>query len=146
MNKPGVPAPGFIKRIGPVIDERRTVEFRPLESSELVNRINDSRLPFGWTINPFRGCEFGCRYCYARPTHGYLGHAEPAEFERRIKKLGRSRNIAVGFDPGHGKGSHGRLYYGDRFTTLKDRRKEIGPGLLKAMLDQLGLTRADLGI
>jgi len=84
MNKPGVPAPGFIKRIGPVIDERRTVEFRPLESSELVNRINDSRLPFGWTINPFRGCEFGCRYCYARPTHGYLGHAEPAEFERRI--------------------------------------------------------------
>jgi hypothetical protein len=34
--------------------------------------------------------------------------------------------------------------YGSRFTTLKDRRKEIGPGLLKAMLDQLGLTRSDL--
>lgn len=33
---------------------------------------------------------------------------------------------------------------GDRFTTLKDRRKEIGPGLLKAMLDQLGLTKEDL--
>jgi hypothetical protein len=33
---------------------------------------------------------------------------------------------------------------GDRFTTLKDRRKEIGPGLLKVMLDQLGLTRKDL--
>ncbi len=43
----------------------------------------------------------------------------------------------------HGKGSHGRLYYGDRFTTLKDRKKEIGPGLLKAMLDQLGLTKED---
>jgi len=39
---------------------------------------------------------------------------------------------------------HGRLYYGDRFTTLKDRKKEIGPGLLKAMLDQLGLTKEDL--
>jgi len=36
------------------------------------------------------------------------------------------------------------MYYGARFTTLKDRRKEIGPGLLKAMLDQLGLTRTDL--
>ena len=84
MNKPGIPAPGFVKRIGPVIDLRRSVEFRPLESSELVNRLTDPRLPFGWTVNPFRGCEFGCRYCYARPTHGYLGHADPAEFERRI--------------------------------------------------------------
>ncbi len=84
MNKPGVPAPGFVKRIGPVVDERRHVEFRPLESSELVNRLNDPRFPFGWTVNPFRGCEFGCRYCYARPTHGYLGHTDPVEFERRI--------------------------------------------------------------
>lgn len=84
MIKRGLPAPGFVKRIGPVIDERRSVEFRPLESSELVNRLNDPRLPFGWTVNPFRGCEFGCRYCYARPTHAYLGHDDPAEFETRI--------------------------------------------------------------
>lgn len=66
------------------------------------------------------------------------------EFERRIKKIGRKRGISVSFDSGRGKGSHGRLYYGNRFTTLKDRRKEIGPGLLSAMLDQLGLTKADL--
>jgi mRNA interferase HicA len=52
--------------------------------------------------------------------------------------------VPVSFDRSHGKGSHGRLYYGHRFTTLKDRKKEIGPGLLKAMLDQLGLTKADL--
>ena len=51
----------------------------------------------------------------------------------------------MSMDSSHGKGSHGRLYYGDRFTTLKDRKKEIGPGLLKAMLDQLGLTKEDLG-
>lgn len=66
------------------------------------------------------------------------------EFARKIKRLGRTRGIAVLFDPGHGKGSHGRLYYGNRFTTLKDRKKEIGPGLLNAMLTQLGLTKADL--
>jgi len=66
------------------------------------------------------------------------------EFERKIEWIGRIRGILVSFDSGHGKGSHGRLYYGNRFTTLKDRRKEIGPGLLKAMLDQLGSTRADL--
>jgi len=46
------------------------------------------------------------------------------EFERKIKKLGRKRGIVVAFDHGHGKGSHGRLYYGNRFTTLKDRRKK----------------------
>lgn len=66
------------------------------------------------------------------------------EFERKIRKLGRSRGVPVAFDSGRGKGSHGRLYFGDRFTTLKDRRKEIGPGLLNAMLDQLGLSRMDL--
>ncbi len=66
------------------------------------------------------------------------------EFERKIKAIGRRRGVSVSFDSGHGKGSHGRLYFGGRFTTLKDRRKEIGPGLLKAMLDQLGLTKKDL--
>jgi mRNA interferase HicA len=66
------------------------------------------------------------------------------EFERKIRRLGRRRSVPVSFDRGHGKGSHGRLYFGDRFTTLKDRRKEIGPGLLAAMLDQLGLTKTDL--
>jgi hypothetical protein len=69
-----------------------------------------------------------------------------SEFERKIRKLGRKQGIPVLFDAGHGKGSHGRLYYGNRFTTLKDRKKEIGPGLLRAMLRQLGLTRADLEI
>jgi predicted RNA binding protein YcfA (HicA-like mRNA interferase family) len=67
-----------------------------------------------------------------------------SEFERKIRQLGRRREVPVSFDGGHGKGSHGRLYYGDRFTTLKDRKKEIGPGLLKAMLGQLGLSKADL--
>jgi mRNA interferase HicA len=67
-----------------------------------------------------------------------------SEFERRVKTLGRKRGVAVSYDRGHGKGSHGRLYYGQQFTTLKDRKKEIGPGLLNAMLTQLGLTRADL--
>ena len=66
------------------------------------------------------------------------------ELERKIRRLGRKRGVVVSFNRGHGKGSHGRLYYGNRFTTLKDRKKEIGPGQLNAMLDQLGLTKADL--
>jgi len=66
------------------------------------------------------------------------------EFEKRIRRLGRQAGVVVSFERGRGKGSHGRLYYGGRFTTLKDRKKEIGPGLLAAMLEQLGLTRSDL--
>jgi mRNA interferase HicA len=66
--------------------------------------------------------------------------SESGKFEKRIRKVGRKRGVPVSFDSSHGKGS----YYGDRFTTLKDRKKEIGPGLLKAMLDQLGMTKEDL--
>ena len=68
------------------------------------------------------------------------------ELDKRTRRLGRARGVAVSFEPGRGKGSHGRLRYGDRFTTLKDRRKEIGPGLLTAMLGQLGLSKSDLGL
>ena len=56
------------------------------------------------------------------------------EFVRRIRRLGRERVIPVRFEVRKGKGSHGRLYFGDRFATVKDRRKEIGVGLLEAML------------
>ena len=66
------------------------------------------------------------------------------EFVRRIRALGRGRDVAVRFDARRGKGSHGRLYFGDRFTTVKDRRKEIGSGLLAAMLRQLGLSQEDI--
>jgi predicted RNA binding protein YcfA (HicA-like mRNA interferase family) len=51
----------------------------------------------------------------------------------------------VRLDELKGKGSHAALYYyGSRRTTLKDRRKEIGPGLLRSMLRQLGLIPRDL--
>ena len=66
------------------------------------------------------------------------------ELIRRLKHVARSRGLVVRFEPGAGKGSHGRLYLGDAFTTLKDRRKEIGPGLLRAMRRQLGIDPRDL--
>jgi DNA repair photolyase len=49
-----------------------------------MNRLTEGGLPFEWTVNPYRGCEVGCRYCYARPTHEWLGHGDPADFEERI--------------------------------------------------------------
>jgi mRNA interferase HicA len=66
------------------------------------------------------------------------------EFVRKIQALGRARGVPVLFDTKQGKGSHGTLYYGLRKTTVKDRKKEIGPGLLIQMLAQLGLSKRDL--
>jgi predicted RNA binding protein YcfA (HicA-like mRNA interferase family) len=66
------------------------------------------------------------------------------EFIRRVRKIGKARGVEVRFEPRHGKGSHGRLYYGTCFTTVKDRKKEIGPGLLAKMLRDLELTLNDL--
>jgi len=67
-----------------------------------------------------------------------------AQFIKRIKRLGRQNGIAVRLDAEHGKGSHGRLYYGSAFTTVKDRKKEIGRSLLAAMCRQLGVRPTDI--
>ena len=67
-----------------------------------------------------------------------------AEFVRRVRRLGRSRGVVVQLDKRQGKGSHGRLYYGSRFTTIKDRKKEISTGLLTRMLAQLELSKEDI--
>ena len=46
---------------------------------------NDSPdLPFRWTLNPYRGCQHACGYCYARPTHPYLGLGSGTDFERKL--------------------------------------------------------------
>jgi predicted RNA binding protein YcfA (HicA-like mRNA interferase family) len=67
-----------------------------------------------------------------------------AELVRKLNRLAKRRGVAFSYEPRHGKGSHGQLLFGDRLTTVKDLKKEIGPGLLHDMLRQLGLTREDL--
>ncbi|HEY1804341.1 MAG TPA: radical SAM protein [Terracidiphilus sp.] len=59
-------------------------EYRPLTSRSIVNKVTSNRgLPFSHAINPYRGCEFACRYCYARYTHEFL-EMTPGDFERKI--------------------------------------------------------------
>jgi len=67
-----------------------------------------------------------------------------AEFERRIQKLAWRRKVACEFVADKGKGSHGRLYFGDEFTTLKHRKKEIGRDLLAKMCRDLKIDPHDL--
>jgi DNA repair photolyase len=54
-----------------------------LPVKSILNRCDSQRVPFDWTINPYRGCEFACKYCYARYTHEYM-EIDGGEFERKI--------------------------------------------------------------
>jgi DNA repair photolyase len=65
-----------------LLEEKRTVRYFELASRSILTRAK-ANLPFQWTINPYRGCEFGCKYCYARYTHEFM-ELDAAEFEDRI--------------------------------------------------------------
>jgi mRNA interferase HicA len=63
-----------------------------------------------------------------------------SEFIRKVRKLGRQREVRVAFVPERDKGSHGTLYYGDKLTIVRNPKDELKTGTLHAMLAQLGLT------
>ena len=109
---------------GESLREGHNVEYFTLESRSLLSRVVSRRnLPFTWAINPYRGCEFACKYCYARYTHEFIFPAKPKpglaggpelregeDFERKIfvkqraaellrhelKKVKRGEEIAIG--------------------------------------------------
>jgi DNA repair photolyase len=68
----------------PLVRERAEVEYYRLAARSALNRESSGRMPFAWTINPYRGCEFGCKYCYARYTHEFMELWDGRDFERKI--------------------------------------------------------------
>src|SRR5438876_5648068 len=67
-------------------DDGHLIEFRTLEVRSILNKSMSKRqLSLAYSINPYRGCEFGCKYCYARYTHEFMApktvadEAEPAD-------------------------------------------------------------------
>ena len=92
------------------LEAKREVDYRELESRSYISRCDSDRLPFRWMINPYRGCEFGCKYCYARYSHEFMELRDPQHFERKIfvkhfepfafqtelRKLAWGETIAIG--------------------------------------------------
>jgi len=66
----------------PLLEAKRVVQYFEIPSKSILNRTKPT-MPFRWTINPYRGCEFGCKYCYARYTHEFM-EMDATEFEDKI--------------------------------------------------------------
>jgi DNA repair photolyase len=95
---------------GESLKQGHEVEYFTLPTKALLNRCVSRRVPFNWTINPYRGCEFACKYCYARYTHEFMEMRDGLDFERRIyvkqqtawllrqelKRVKRGEQIAIG--------------------------------------------------
>src|SRR5205814_614585 len=70
---------------GESVRQGHEVEYFTLPVRSLLNRcVSKRQMPFTWTINPYRGCEFACKYCYARYTHEFMEMRDGIEFEQKI--------------------------------------------------------------
>ena len=69
---------------GESVRQGHEVEYFTLGVRSLLNRCTGVRMPFTWTINPYRGCEFACKYCYARYTHEFMEMRDGIDFEQKI--------------------------------------------------------------
>jgi DNA repair photolyase len=66
-----------------LLESKRQVEYLELETRRFIGR-GSGRMRSIWTINPYRGCEYGCKYCYARYAHEFMELRDPQLFERKI--------------------------------------------------------------
>jgi DNA repair photolyase len=83
--KPKLVGIARIAAAGESLREGHDVEYFTLGTRSVLNRVVSRRnLPFAWAINPYRGCEFACKYCYARYTHEFMELRDGAEFEQKI--------------------------------------------------------------
>jgi len=130
--------------ISPPAPTRRKSEERPeyflLPVKSILNKCESNRVPFDWTINPYRGCEFACKYCYARYTHEFM-ELDGLAFEKKIfvKKdaavlLTREIATKYSFASGH-EGAPEHICIGTATDPYQPAEREYG--VTRACLEEL---------
>jgi DNA repair photolyase len=125
----------------PLADAKRGTEYFLLPVKSILNHCDSTRVPFSWTMNPYRGCEFGCQYCYARYTHEYM-ELDGNEFEKKIY-IKRDAEPLAGRDLGMEKVQGEHIAIGTATDPYQPAEKEYGA--TRAILEQMA-TRKGLSI
>lgn len=79
---PGLERAGFVRSVQ--TPEFEGITFHEVLCKSALNKVDSDSLPFGWTVNPMRGCSHACRYCFARGTHEYLDLDAGDDFDSQI--------------------------------------------------------------
>jgi DNA repair photolyase len=124
----------------PLADAKRGTEYFLLPVKSILNHCDSTRVPFSWTVNPYRGCEFGCQYCYARYTHEYMeldGH----EFEKKIY-VKKDAGPLAGRDLGMEKVQGEHIAIGTATDPYQPAEREFGTtrAILEKMAERRGLS------
>ncbi|MGI8713207.1 MAG: radical SAM protein [Solirubrobacteraceae bacterium] len=111
--------------------------FYEVRAKSILNRVPEaSRMPFRWTINPYRGCTHACVFCFARPTHTYLGFDAGRDFEREIVvKVNAPERLRVELARPSWKGEHIALGTNTDPYQWVEGRYKLMPAIWQAMID-----------
>src|SRR6266568_3146527 len=139
--QPGTAAPALFER-GAVTRTFDTPGFRGMTFFEVharsvINRVPDSsRVPFRWTINPYRGCSHSCVYCYARNTHSYLDFDAGHDFDSKIVvKVNAPERLRKELGSPRWRGEHIAMGTNVDCYQRAEGRYRLMPGILAAMRD-----------
>lgn len=110
--------------------------FYEVRARSILNQVPESSaVPFRWTVNPYRGCTHACVYCFARPTHAYLGFGAGRDFEREIVvKVNAPERLRVELSRASWRGEHVALGTNTDPYQWAEGRYRLMPGIWEAML------------
>jgi DNA repair photolyase len=114
-----------------------STRFYEVRAKSILNRVPAaSRMPFRWTINPYRGCTHACTYCFARPTHTYLDFNAGRDFEREIVvKVNAPEQLRIELARRSWNKEHVALGTNTDPYQWVEGRYKLMPGIWQAMLE-----------
>ncbi|MFJ8931484.1 Rv2578c family radical SAM protein [Streptomyces sp. NPDC102364] len=117
--------------------EFRGITFHEVHAKSIVNRVPDtSRMPFDWTLNPYRGCTHACTYCFARTSHRYLDLNPGPDFDNQIVvKVNAAELLHRRLNSPRWQGEHIALGANVDCYQRAEGRYRLMPGILAALRD-----------